>query len=437
MKTKKSNIILLAAVAVSFVSCVDDAVSPQVEAIRGQQVEWMKAKTAAEQATADMTRAEIVYKAGTLANQTALNNAEVANQNALTAQVIAGTADLTAAAATKLKNDQLAYEVAVENNKTLLKAAEAALANANKALQIALRELAKDAATSGSVLAADYLEEYTDAAIDLAELVEYRVESEANLAAAKLALSSPNMLADFLKKTQDAIDSDVIELAAKEKTLAIFTNAVQENSTKLLSDEVSELEKDNSILIAQNIKFNLAIDKIDLQITPLETEKGVLEGLLAVLLLNPVTPANTLEINSTEDKIEVVVAKIDALEVKIDIEQEKETINLTKISANYDIINVLDTAITDLGENFNGIFMVESTDIKEIIADTKTDIYELKEDIVANKKLLSTNTISNAIAAEKAKETLYTKEISSYNAQISAQEKIVNKWKSLLDSVVL
>jgi hypothetical protein len=437
MKTKKSNIILLAAVAVSFVSCVDDAVSPQVEAIRGQQVEWMKAKTAAEQATADMTRAEIVYKAGALANQTALNNAEVANQNALTAAVIAGTADVTAAAATKLKNDQLAYEVAVENNKTLLKAAEAALANANKALQIALRELAKDAATSGSVLAADYLEEYTDAAIDLAELVEYRVESEANLAAAKLALSSPNMLADFLKKTQDAIDSDVIELAAKEKTLAIFTNAVQENSTKLLSDEVSELEKDNSILIAQNIKFNLAIDKIDLQITPLETEKGVLEGLLAVLLLNPVTPANTLEINSTEDKIEVVVAKIDALEVKIDIEQEKETINLTKISANYDIINVLDTAITDLGENFNGIFMVESTDIKEIIADTKTDIYELKEDIVANKKLLSTNTISNAIAAEKAKETLYTKEISSYNAQISAQEKIVNKWKSLLDSVVL
>jgi hypothetical protein len=245
------------------------------------------------------------------------------------------------------------------------------------------------------------------------------------------------MLADFLKKTQDAIDSDVIELAAKEKTLAIFTNAVQENSTKLLSDEVSELEKDNSILIAQNIKFNLAIDKIELQITPLETEKGVLEGLLAVLLVNPVTPANTLEINSTEDKIEVVEGKIAALEDKIDIEEEKETINLNKINANYGIIGALGTAITDLGENFNGIFMVESTDIKEIIADTKTDIYELKEDIVANKKLLSTNTISNAIAAEKAKETLYTKEISSYNAQISAQEKIVNKWKSLLDSVVL
>jgi len=45
---KKNALILLVAVAISTVSCVDNAVSPQVEAIRSQQVEWMKAKTAGE-----------------------------------------------------------------------------------------------------------------------------------------------------------------------------------------------------------------------------------------------------------------------------------------------------------------------------------------------------------------------------------------------------
>jgi hypothetical protein len=38
MKTNKNYLIAMFALAISAVSCVDDAVSPQVEAIRAQQV---------------------------------------------------------------------------------------------------------------------------------------------------------------------------------------------------------------------------------------------------------------------------------------------------------------------------------------------------------------------------------------------------------------
>ena len=62
MKTKKNALIVLCAIAISTVSCVDDTVSPQVDAIRTQQVESMKAKAIIDLAAAEKekTAAEII-----------------------------------------------------------------------------------------------------------------------------------------------------------------------------------------------------------------------------------------------------------------------------------------------------------------------------------------------------------------------------------------
>jgi hypothetical protein len=62
MKTTKNLAVLLIAIAFGTASCVDNVVSPQVEAIRTQQVEWMKAKTATEVALAAMKAAEVTYQ---------------------------------------------------------------------------------------------------------------------------------------------------------------------------------------------------------------------------------------------------------------------------------------------------------------------------------------------------------------------------------------
>ncbi len=57
MKTKKNALIVLCAIAISTVSCVDDTVSPQVDAIRTQQVESMKAKAIKDLAAAEKDKA--------------------------------------------------------------------------------------------------------------------------------------------------------------------------------------------------------------------------------------------------------------------------------------------------------------------------------------------------------------------------------------------
>ena len=125
MKTKKTALILLIALAISTVSCVDNTVSPQVEAIRAQQVEWMKAKTALATADANFRKAQADFEAA--------NNALI------------------------IKTKELDYNLAVATNASNLKQAEANLANAKANLQRALNDLAVSVANSGDIQAKEYL----------------------------------------------------------------------------------------------------------------------------------------------------------------------------------------------------------------------------------------------------------------------------------------
>ena len=81
MRTIKNFAMVFMAIAFTTTSCVDNTVSPQVEAIRGQQVEWMKAKVASANALAAMDSIKNAYQILLNANQLLVNtNLDRTNQ---------------------------------------------------------------------------------------------------------------------------------------------------------------------------------------------------------------------------------------------------------------------------------------------------------------------------------------------------------------------
>ena len=202
MKTNKNSLIALIAVAISTVSCVDDAVSPQVEAIREQQVEWMKAKTGTELALAEMKKAETAY------------------QIALTANQVEVTAFLKADNILTLQTKELAYKKAQADNLTALKQAEANLKLAELNLENALNNLALAVANSKDDQAQEYYDNYSGEVSKLSPLYSERLEIENSIAEDKLMLAfGTNLLVNFTTKTNLDIADKKLELKAQEESL--------------------------------------------------------------------------------------------------------------------------------------------------------------------------------------------------------------------------
>lgn len=115
-----------------FSSCVDDEIAPEVTALRQAQVDLLNADVAFRTAETALKNADVAYR-----------NAQVANQEALTATVTIGN-DQT------LALNVLALELATEQNRAALVAAEQALLTAQN-------DLAQYLATQGLEEAAEYL----------------------------------------------------------------------------------------------------------------------------------------------------------------------------------------------------------------------------------------------------------------------------------------
>lgn len=231
MKTKKTALILLIALAISTVSCVDNTVSPQVEAIRAQQVEWMKAKTALATADANFRKAQADFEAA--------NNALI------------------------IKTKELDYNLAVATNASNLKQAEANLANAKANLQRALNDLAVSVANSGDIQAKEYLNNYVYEADALDNLYYSRVIIQNNIVNQKLTLSfQTEDLNIFLKQTQLTIDAEKENLVARKSALATF-QAVIANPASLIT-EVNSLK--NTITALTTANLALATDYLKAQI---------------------------------------------------------------------------------------------------------------------------------------------------------------------------
>jgi hypothetical protein len=239
MKTNKNSLIALIAVAISTVSCVDDSVSPQVEAIRAQQVEWMKAKTGTELAVAEMKKAETAYQILVNANQVEV------------------TAFLKADNILTLQTKELAYKKAQADNLAAIKQAEANLKIAELNLENALNNLALAVANSKDDQAQVYYDNYSDELTKLFPLYSERLEIENSIAQDELMLAfGTNLLVNFTTKTNLDIADKKLELKAQEESL---------KSLVLVAANPAAVEAEIDALTLANNKIKKDIASLNIQ----------------------------------------------------------------------------------------------------------------------------------------------------------------------------
>jgi len=232
MKSTKNLSVFLIAIAIGTASCVDNVVSPQVEAIRTQQVEWMKAKTATEVALAAMNTAAVKFK---LSNDSLILKLNESNNNLL-----------------------------IANNVALLKKAEADLAIQDLALKNALNTLAIAVAKSGDDLAQEYYANYAAQATALSTLNASRLTTQGSLAVENLLLASNTLggslfLDNFKNAQQVLIDKDNVTLLAQKAALASLNSVVADPAS--VQTEINSLTKTNSDLNISKDKLNLDLAK--------------------------------------------------------------------------------------------------------------------------------------------------------------------------------
>jgi len=225
MKTKKIFPVLLIAIAFFTASCVDNKISSEVEAIRGQQVEWMKAKTATETALVAMKTADADYRK--------------AQTDAVTKQ----TAFDEATRSWNLKDRELSYNLAKAQNDALIAKAQNDVAIAQASLKYQLAKAAIDIANLNSNQATtDYINYQNQAAL-LASDYQNRLSLQGQIDNAKADLaSSLTNLDDQINSIQSNIDALKTTLVTKNATLALL------NSGSSSSDIVASLTNSNTIL---------------------------------------------------------------------------------------------------------------------------------------------------------------------------------------------
>ncbi len=328
MKTFKN--LAIAAVAFTFLttSCVENTVSPTVEAIRGQQVEWMKAKVAAEAALTAMTNAEIDYKkavtadqisqtaiaaaaaAEVLKQQQAINaNTNLTNDEKLRAlKALNAQAELTATMnynAAKVTND-----VEYAKAQTELEKQKLALKNATDALALATVNAKSAEATA-------YYGSYVLAANDVAALTQAKIGKEKLKADNTTAMTfvdakAANLTAQITAtKLQKEYDLKGLEATLKVyKAVAIDPTSIQTQIDNLMKinqkyqvsiDSAKVVYENKTIeLNAKNLAYNTAVGTVTTyntlknQLTTAQTDSTTKEAGIKTLTDNILTLSKTL-----------------------------------------------------------------------------------------------------------------------------------------------
>jgi len=221
-------------------SCVDDAVSPQVEAIREQQVEFMKAKTGTELAMADLEKANTAFRAAEAVAKE-LENSLNKEQNVFT-----------------LKERQLAFDLAGFTQEQAIFDAKADLEKAKLNLIIALSALEAQVANAKDDKAIAYFGNYKVQADDLAALYTKRGTNSTDLAKKELAiLNDVDVVKNYRDNKNAEIKYENTLLVAEQASLKIQKSVI-ENQTNV-NKEIDALELTND-----GINKSIASKKIDL-----------------------------------------------------------------------------------------------------------------------------------------------------------------------------
>lgn len=234
---KKFTLSILAIFMAAFVwtACIDDAVSPGVEALRNATAAYMNAKAALETANA------------------AYRTAQAAAIDALTAkQLIAN------------KKDEDNLKVTIAQNATAIKDAEAALEVAKKILAENVETLRVWLAERDLKQASLYLESYSDVSDLLADLFLDKAQIVADIAHAQLLIdantgNSYDLLTEF---AQRQLDGSKAELAFKQATLTSLQAVAA--SPAAATAELNQLLKDRLAADNRLEQIDAEYDRLDI-----------------------------------------------------------------------------------------------------------------------------------------------------------------------------
>lgn len=263
MKTmKKLFLVELIAVAFFTASCVDNVVSPQVEAIRTQQVEWMKAKVAAEAALTAMKTADVAYRnaqAADLISQTAIAAAVAADLRIQTAAINANinlTNDekLRALAALNAQNELTAtilFNQAKADNEVKYAQAQTALALEKVNLANATAALATATANANNASATAYYASYKAAADNVAALTTTKLANTKLIADNNIAITfATTQGANIIEQVGVNKKKAQYDLAAQTANLAVLNAiAVDPASIQTQIDNLKKLDQKYQVSI--------------------------------------------------------------------------------------------------------------------------------------------------------------------------------------------
>jgi len=409
MKKMKLFPVVLIAIAFFTASCVDNTVSPQVEAIRGQQVEWMKAKTATEAALAAFQTAQTDYrKAQTdaLAKQTAFDEAT---------------------RSWDLKTRELTYNFNKANNDVLLAQAQndLALAQNNLKYQLAQTAITIEGLNSNKANA-DY-QNYQSQANILYGLYQTRLNTQSQIDQAKLTLATNlNTFDDQISSAQANLDSYKTTLATYNANLATLNSGSSASDiAKSLANTNTVLElKDDSLRTVRNNSYN-AYSTAYSNAFSLQNTITTYNNYLVILSDVNITPSNKayyeLQRDNLQPAYDIAVAKYP---------QYVQT--AAKAYANYSAYNIqLAELSAVLSANYNTINNLSYYGLTYSIQQVKANIANVTQQIAD-----ATTTINNATDSKSfanAEIIRLTKVLDDTNTKITAAEKQVAYLKAIVD----
>jgi len=241
-KFKRFSVVLMitALFSTSFTSCIDNEVSPLVEAIYSAQAGLMAAQTAVQNAEADLLTSQA---AAAQANADLLA-AQAAQVDAITAGIIADDAYDAAVREQELRllAVQTDLDVATAQND---------LAEAQARFDILMAELMAQIQAAGADLAMTYAIAYDEAMTDANSTLSQKLTAEANLASAQLMLTEDGTSlvswTYFLAQLEAAVFTNQANVTALEAAIASMEAYMQDPATPeaqftMWEDRIAELD---------------------------------------------------------------------------------------------------------------------------------------------------------------------------------------------------
>lgn len=386
--------------AMSLTSCVDNEVSPEVKEMREVQMAYLQAKADLEAARAEQQRIKNDYDEANYALMLQSREASLALEIARVDQWVAEAIE-----------DMKAAEIRVEK---------------------AIAAYEKYLAEQGLKDAEGYLESYKNAVATLNDLAEDRLSTKADIAIEEAVLASVNAPWEIQAEIQATkLARANSKLAAQEAALASLETVASE--PEAYEEEASELNARITELTSLNEKLKVDEKKAkDAKAAAQALYTQDVKDLIAEYeALEEEYEAEEDETRKAELKAELDEKKADyeaAVAIEADFEAKSEVLAeiQTEIAANSTMKTSLQGVITVINTYINYI--------DKAIADQLAAIEKTKKEVLAIEKTIAEGTLDKE--AQEVKIAKLKAELATLEAEISAQETIVARYKALLDAAV-